>query len=884
MSLLKKKIKDLTPEDHDALYVAVGTPELPYPATHFVNDKNGMLSLEIGTIADRKRPLTIYADRDPAHVVGLLYRKMAIPSLLHAQKEAILRRAPDSNNRLMAIFGDPGSGKSHMAKLMARMRDTREAEVIDCGGRYMGDLLFEQVIDFGEDFKTALTTRIRSGLLSEKSIKIFDEEFPHALIKDSDNKVININWDAMTEPKNRGTKEKPEYESSEETVTRVMNILENTIAKWESIPSQTVNTVGIRKQPGPLIRAFEEGRELILDEYTKKIEGSDDSLQTVLQFLTGEIPDAVVENSMKINGREETYSYTFRREDLKPGFFVTMTGNKQSDGISTHALSRSAYSRISPFPIENPLPIDWKHRISQILTGVPLTTLYGVFDRLAFEDPQGFEDMLIEIREMGLSEEDVAKIPQHQTMLLRNWRQTMAAIDKLAHFYMFWSKMVDPSNQNNGQNIDNVLPEVSASYRDEMALDFRKVIQDITEALTTKPQVRPLDKSTSLRLRFNEAVHKRPQLDMKREDNDLVVSELGDRLEAVLKERIGISTMGRPNLQRALLKEAHQRSLLSLDVAITDGNDDSTADDLDEKPKTLRDLLNQDQYSGLGGIEQITSLRKMMIAAASKHHPADDGVFAYCDVITTTVAAEASAKLMHIIDVNDHMTTPASAPLVLVGDGLEDAFEMGAVLDSMSEIEFDQDAPAPEDMISTSEFLESLFHAPMASMNLKNIWRNTATQESLIPETDEDDDILKSAIAMTENKSSSKIAVTSLMAKGQNGEATPIHVLRDGERRKTMIVADHAPAEVKAQLDERFTLISYNDPAAEENVRHFIRDTLEHESRADDAPALEKTLTYAFLLRAGKEDEIQNLATMITNKHLEIEVPLYLFKRPELKF
>ena len=55
----------------------------------------------------------------------------------------------------MAIAGDPGSGKSHMAKMMGRVRDPRGAEVIDCGGRYMGDLLFEQVIDFGEDFKTA---------------------------------------------------------------------------------------------------------------------------------------------------------------------------------------------------------------------------------------------------------------------------------------------------------------------------------------------------------------------------------------------------------------------------------------------------------------------------------------------------------------------------------------------------------------------------------------------------------------------------------------------------------------------------------------------------------------------------------------------------------
>ena len=75
-------------------------------------------------------------------------------------------------------------------------------------------------------------------------------------------------------------------------------------------------------------------------------------LQTVLQFMTGEIDEATVENSMKVNGRDETYAFTFRRSDIKPGFFVTMTGNKDTDGHSTHSLSRSAYSRINPLRLK----------------------------------------------------------------------------------------------------------------------------------------------------------------------------------------------------------------------------------------------------------------------------------------------------------------------------------------------------------------------------------------------------------------------------------------------------------------------------------------------------------------------------------------------------
>jgi len=118
MSVLSKKTKDLTTDERFGLYRAVGTSGLPYPASHFVAGSDGALEMEIGVIADDDHPLALYADMPHEHVVGLLYREMAIPSLLHVQKEAILRRVPESTNRLMAIVGDPGSGKSHMGKMM----------------------------------------------------------------------------------------------------------------------------------------------------------------------------------------------------------------------------------------------------------------------------------------------------------------------------------------------------------------------------------------------------------------------------------------------------------------------------------------------------------------------------------------------------------------------------------------------------------------------------------------------------------------------------------------------------------------------------------------------------------------------------------------------
>jgi energy-coupling factor transporter ATP-binding protein EcfA2 len=861
MSVLSKKTKDLTTDERFSLYRAVGTSGLPYPASHFVAGSDGALEMEIGVIADDDHPLALYADMPHEHVVGLLYREMAIPSLLHVQKEAILRRVPESTNRLMAIVGDPGSGKSHMAKMMGRIRDPRGAEVIDCGGRYMGDLLFEQVIDFGEDFKTALGDRIKSGALSARSIKIFDEEFPDALTRDSDEKVNGVNWAKIGTPKNNGTEDEPKFETTADAVTRSMGLIENTIAKWESIPTQTVNTVGVRKQAGPLIRAFQEGRELVLDEYTKSIEGSDDSLQTVLQFMTGEIDEAVVENSMKVNGREETYAFKFRRADMKPGFFVTMTGNKDTDGHSTHTLSRSAYSRINPFTIEDPLPVDWKHRISQILTGVPLSTLYSVFSDMAQDDPEEFGDLMVELRLMGLDEEQRAKVPTHHITMLRNWQQTNEAVEKLSDFYMYWSRIVDPNSdlydpdkQQNATNIDLIMPEISAGYRDESAVDFRKVIKDMDEALRAKPEVKKIDAGGSLRLNFGTVGKKLAERTSRPE---VLASEFGTRLEDILLERIGTMTAGRPQLQASLMKEARERGILML-----------SGSNPEENP-TISKLLNQDIFAHIGGIKNITVLREVLSKRMRQDDPALKGTDE--DLIPLDQAAALCEEVSRLSANDDN--NPNVGQIVMLGTA--EAFNMAAAIDGIESKKHKPMKPDASQLVRTSDFLDTLRIPTLASINMRGIWRKTLSNDNRVPASQE----YAPLVEIAEGTHESKVGITTIMTQNADGEAIPTHVMVDGERKRSLIVTDSVDDETKAALGKNYTVVSYDDDNAEEQVATFIADTLKHPARREHAAELEGQLIGAFMFRSGVISNVEKLAETMTRKDIKTEAPVYMVRQ-----
>ena len=148
--------------------------------------------------------------------------------------------------------------------------------------------------------------------------------------------------------------------------------------------------------------------------------------------------------------------------------------------------------------------------------------------------------------------------------------------------------------------------------------------------------------------------------------------------------------------------------------------------------------------------------------------------------------------------------------------------------------------------------------------------------ESLLPESED----LKPVVQIAEGTHSSKIGITTIMTQSENGAAVPMHVMIDGERRKSLIVTEGADDKTRAALGNGYTVVNYDDPAAEGQVQAFISETLGHGSRKDKAADLEKQVTYAFMLRAGSAQKVQKLSRMLVTKELPTEAPVYMVRQP----
>jgi hypothetical protein len=872
MSLLEKKNSELTAADRKAMRRSVGSLDMPYPGIRTQKDADGkIIERKLGVITDSN--LALYSDRSEDEVTGLLFRNMASHNLLFAQQEIIAMMAPDSNNRFVVLLGEPGNGKTELAKTIAWASDSRGPLTVDCGGRYMSDMLWEKVIDYGEGSKTALTDCIRNNQLSTNSKKIFEESLPGALIWDKDGKeTIGINWDRIGEAQEtaKSTKEKPDFEKTEVAAERDLKLIQE-IATLEGIPPQAVNSIGIKKQHGIIMRAFQSGQKLIFDEITKSKVDGDDALQTVFQFFNGEIDAVTVQNDMKVSGHPETDDFTFRREDMPIGFGVIATGNLESDGVSTHAFSLSQNSRFIKFTSGKPQLDDWKHQFAREMTGMPFTTVQLVLPGAAKSDPEGFGDALVQTCQKGLAAQQTKVTPEKLTHL-KNWEDTGAAIDMLAKFYMFFEQLVDPMSELNSRGPlnwpdDNVNKAImvelggevkkdnSMSFRDQCAVDPRKIIQDMANTLRKKPNVQAVDENSGLRL--NPSAIGRQDLPAPVDNPEETSGELGTRMEQVLIARVGSMMADKPGLNKALLAKMKQLGITASP---------------EFKGKTLAELLDQPLIPGLGGTGNAYSLRNVLL---SHLRNADRSlVMKPDDAVVTMEQANDAFEDLGRLSANSTGTSPSKGRIILLGPDLKHAFNEAAAVDSIN----NQNRPAPADLIPASAFLETLKVPALAELNMQAIWRNTVSVEGLI----EPSDVTTPVVDIAENKYG--LGITTLRMQGANGKEVLLNVMLDNERRKALIVTDDkVESETKTMLDrEGYTVVSLADPGAEARTAEFIRETLEQPSRKSSRTEDEKNLTYAFLMRAGdagNEAQLQPLKKLMTG-NLPAPKAIYMIKQP----
>src|SRR5690606_14959306 len=303
-------------------------------------------------------------------------------------------------------------------------------------------------------------------------------------------------------------------------------------------------------QFGPLIRAYQENREIVLDEYNKSREGSDNALQTVIQFMIGEIRETTVDNPLK--NKDNTSgpsSFTFKREDMGAGFFVTFTGNKTEDGLTTRSLNKSVYDRLKPDTLPDPDVIDWQHRICQMMVGLPVSTLYTTFKDEADKDPEAFGEWLMWLRKTK-AEVEGAPVPELQETLLTNWQNVVQASEKLALFYDRWSGMTDAEKITYNGNAD-LIEEVDEEYTKKEGMSFRRIKQHLEESIPIRARMEPVDSPVKLDMK---SWNKAPQLGEKVEENPSLHfgSRLVEYIERMTFEKSG--SVGKNKLYNKLLK------------------------------------------------------------------------------------------------------------------------------------------------------------------------------------------------------------------------------------------------------------------------------------------------------------------------------------------
>lgn len=869
MGVLQKPVKDLTPQDRQALLKPLGTRGRPFPMrarlSRTTQDGQVQDVWVLGVLEDDDNPLRVYSERSYAEVVGLAFRDMPTPNMLRAFRDAVLLREPDSKRRVQFVKGDPGAGKSHMAKLLARMSTRQGALVVDCGGKNLSELLFETVLDFNSDsrFYAELDRRLSNGQLNPLSTQILKDAMGDAYIEQGWKAAID--WSAVGNPRDSDRTEDAPQGSQRERIGRVLEALHR-VSHIEGMGSLGGNTLGMATQEGPLIRAFKEGRELVLDEYNKSKEGTDDVLQSVLQFLAGEIDEHTVENKLKEKGNDAAQTFTFKRADMKPGFFVTLTGNAIEDGKTTRRLSKSVNSRLDPYTLPLASVEDWQHRICQLMTGLPISTIYRSSEAQWKEDKEGFGKLVMQLRFLGLSEQEKAAVPPHQVTMLRNWDRVLEGTAKLARFYHAWSQMVDPNSRMlQSPNYADVMLEVDEEYCSEMAVDFRKIIKHLAEAQPVIGQVSAPQDAIGYEL----GDWGRPPRLATSAQQEPPEAEFGSRYVQVLMDKVTETTrdLGKTNLHRRLMALAEECGLSG--TVLEEG--------AATQRRLVADLLNihaGDELSPSGQARMVQAqLCRLLRSDDPRLMAPDDRIVGLPKLMQTLSALEdhpvaLTAESNRIWLPNRDARSAAVQPLVQCAT--QDA--LGA--------EPPADARA---LAEHSELMLSLALPRVGERNLQALFTRGLSGSGLT--SGSGDTVVDDSLGVAELSSPTMLGLTTVMLRKdteRGAEAVPVHVLHNASSGRSVIVGDACDAATVQMLKRRG--ISYVDRTQPRTVQRANAALTEVIRGAK--PETLALLKRAFLLRNDSpkdEDpkaETLTLAELLAGSASRPVLPHYLTRKP----
>lgn len=866
-NVLKKYVRDLTAADIGLLEKPLGVRGRPYPMQKITKDSSGIL----GVLEDDDNPLVVYSERPYAQVAGMAIREMPTPGMLQMFFDAIIRRRPGSNRLAQYLKGVAGSGKTYMAALIGRMRTEEGSILVNCGDKNIAELLYETVLDFNNDssFYDALDEKLvkyneagsegaRNRILNPLSIATLRKALGGAFSEE--NGVVSIDWSVVKT-------------DDDGLLSKVLAGLEK-VRDMEGLGGGNGNALGMVTQEGPLITAWKEGREIILDEYNKSKEGTDGGMQGILQFLAGEIDETIVENSLKEKGDETSQHFTFRREEQRAGFYVTFTGNSEEDGTSTRELSQSFHSRIPPQPIPVATIADWQHRICQVLTGIPVSTLYRSGEKQWSDDPDGFRIKLLEWRKLGLSKGEVRNIPDIQLQLLQHWEDVLEASARLADFYYAWSALVDPDSVlHQAGKFSEIMAVLDDRYRAEVSIDFRKILDHVKEAMELRPNVKEPEESEGY---DTSSWSEPPALSGNRAMEDPAMN-FGNRLSLVILNHINKTTanLGKKPLHRQLMT-------LAVDAGLAEANFKEAQK---SNRKTIAELLSNNPFSSAAPSVQAALVRDLVCDYLRVLDPA---IEAENDEIMSVEMVRRALDTLKAEDDDMAHNALRDESFLVFNDDLNDALSTPVRrVETVDAVPAAKDAPANEvpadELLPARTLMPSLAAPVLRSHNLKALWNNNALSDSgsVVKGIDEYND---RSLAMAEGESDTGLAITTVMVGGTAKSSTvPVYIVWNMKSDEVLVVGEGAieRSVMDAYVNSRMVYVDRLEEGAERRVKGALFRLLDGADSVD-----EELLKSAFLLRnmlvsnEADEEARTSLSALLVHGDVQSYLPRYLTNRP----
>jgi hypothetical protein len=878
LGLLQKPVRDYTPQDRAALKKPLGVTGRPYPMRDsvMVEDAGGnaVLVQTLGVIEDDANPLWVYSDRSYAEVLGMAMRDMPTLGMLPLFKKALLQRNPDSKLRIQYLKGAPGAGKTYMSEMIARMTSKEGAIKIDCGKKNLAEILFEKVLDTGNNrtFYDELDKRLKNDKLNPFSLLILKESLGDAFVDDHGS--VHIDWSKIGHNLRDGDGNEVD---SDPAVTRAIEGLKR-VSKLEGLDSLGGNTLGMATQEGPLIRAWKEGREIVLDEFNRAKEGTTSSLHTVLQFLSGEIDQVTVENTLKDKSDAAGQSFTFKRGDQKGGFFVTLTGNSESDGSDVEVLPQSVNSRIIPRYIPLATQEDTQHRIAQILTGLPVSTLYKMSKAQWDANPKAFQQKLMEWRTMGMTKEQIDNIPPQHLSRLRRWQDIVEVSDKLARFYDGWSQRVSAESPLfKAGNLAELMQEIDENYGAEVSIDFRKAISHTQEANEVQPTTKAVGESEGVDTKSWSQAPVLPEVHAEPPG-----FQYGTRLVNIILTHINMTTadIGKMRLHKEIMQLAKDCGLV----------EDTLHEGARTDKKSVADLLNDNPY-----ISNDPEVQAEVVHELDCRHLRR--LYSDIDVPDEQLVNPLAVreKLDALSNGDDDDDKGPGAKLTLFNENPETLYMNPlATVRAVDAADFatlgaNAPDPHPDELSSRDNFLSALASPVLRVKALESLWTGALARTGAVYD-DTDNKVPKDqSLAMADGVSESGLAITSVAIGGERADGLPasesLHIIWNRKTDRILVVGEGKIApDLKAAFNAtRGTYVNKSENNATERVRTALSRLIDTE-RVKNEDLLKTAFRMRAAMPAPADDSKMELKDLLVSRDVKPFLPVFITNKADIPF